>query len=247
MVKESQKWLLLLLICSIVQWGCRTEHDSLVGPSQNEITIDEARTWFETQSSKARVAGQAPSNRMVYWKYAKNEVLPNGTPVVVVPLLYGFNEPIIVGSEATTKQANKPAKLNVAKSDVRIQRKLIIAKEGANQYKSCVMVVYPSEKYRKNNKQVKRENFDGVVQLFDEKEENYLLGLEYKNGKLKRQLTGRNTSGGRMASPCYKGVYETNPPAMQGGGGLAPYQKRAEDNNIPMTGALQITNVILFI
>lgn len=222
----------VVLINLMAQWSCRTNQDSIPQPDTNPISIDQARNWFDTRDAGARIAAQAPANRLVYWKYAKNDRLPNGLPVVVVPLLYGYEEPIMVGKEDYVLRPGKPAKVNRSKADVRIQKKLLIVKDAQGKYRSCVMVVIPSDDYRKKNKTVKRDKFDGAVLIYDENEEHYLLGLHYKNGRLHKMLKPTQSGSGRLAWSCYRGIYQRNPPAQMGGGGTS--QSYAEQYKIPM-------------
>jgi len=188
MTPQLLRIVLILLVSLVTQWSCRTGQDGLVQPDNKFISVDEARDWYEGKNAKARAAAKNLDNRLVYWKYAKNDYLPNGVPVVVVPLLYGYEEPLMIGKDAYTVRPGKAAKVNASKADIRIQKKLMIAKDATGQYKSCVMVVVPSSDYRKRTKRVKRDDFDGTVLIYDENEEYYLLGLTYKNGRLKEVL-----------------------------------------------------------
>ncbi|GAB3552588.1 hypothetical protein [Spirosoma fluminis] len=225
-------WILIILV---TQWSCRTDRETLVRPNQSILSIDEARHWFEGKNAGARTAAHAPDNRLVYWKYAKNDVLPNGTPVVVVPLLYGYEEPVFVSQNdlENRQEKSKSPKLKATKANVRIQKKLMISKDG-EQYRSCVMAIFPSEDYRKKNNRVTKDNFDGTVLIYDESEQYYLLGLKYKNGRLKETLKPKNLSGGRLDQPCYRGIYQQNAPAHVGGSSTPRWVQTAEQNNIPM-------------
>ena len=211
MTPQLLRIVLVLLVSLATQWSCRTSQDALVQPANAPISISEAHDWYEGRNAGARVAAKNLDNRLVYWKYAKNDYLPNGTPVVVVPLLYGYDEPLMVGKDAYMVRPGKLAKINVPKADVRIQKKLMIAKDAGGQYKSCVMVVVPSSDYRKKTKRVKRDDFDGTVLIYDENEEYYLMGLTCKNGRLKQVLKSKSAKGGRLSESCYRGTYQYTP------------------------------------
>ena len=225
---------LLFLVATI--WSCRTTFDNQVQPVQNPVSIAEARTWFENKGANARADAQAPEGRLVYWKYAVNDVLPGGVPVVVVPLLYGFEQPIMVPKDGYTQQVGKSAKLKQQKADLQIQKKLLITKNATGNYQSCVMSVIPSDDYRAKNKSVKKDKFDGLAMIYDETETTYLLGLRYKNGRLKEVLKPSQSSGGRRDGSCYKGVYQNNLPAQViggGGGGRSRSEELGDQYGMP--------------
>lgn len=237
MLRQLLRVMVILLVSVVTQWSCRTEQDTVIYPIEPSISVDEARHWFDGQRAGARAGANEPADRMAYWKYAKNDKLPNGVAVVAVPLLYGYNESFLIGERDYTIRPGKPARAKVTKADTRIQKKLIVARDAGGLYHSCVIVIIPSDDYRKKTKRTRKQDFDGTVLVYDENEQYYLLGLQYSNGRLKETLKPVKASRGRLMGQCYKGIYERHDPngpfRVGGSNNKSRSQSLSEEFDVP--------------
>ncbi|QHV96569.1 hypothetical protein [Spirosoma endbachense] len=167
-------------------YSCRIQEDSSGIPAKSvAITIDEAKSWYETSSTaRARVATKK-QNQLAFWKYAQQGKLANGIDVVSVPLLYNSTAPVSVQSDENfTKKDSLYSLPSFDRAGYQIQQKLLISKDENGNLRSVTITIIPERNEQRKKQAVKKATFSGVVLLMNDAGDNYKIGWRYKIGKL---------------------------------------------------------------
>ncbi|GEM_PF-906817 len=206
-----------MLLFIVLPFSCKQNDDPLPeAPIDTSISIEEAKDWFETtfgttQAANART-GKA-STKKALWDFAKESKFKKGQPLVVVPLDYDNEYPI----NSVFEGNDQPGIPDDWERGHSLIRKLLVFKDKKSKNQAVVMYVVPTQAYKKANpKEVKGENFTGLL-LFKEYDEEVLLeGWRLENGEIVETLgdsAAQTKKNGRIASTCYVvtyGYYDCN-------------------------------------
>jgi hypothetical protein len=186
-----------------------------------DITIEEAKMWMQSQKAGARVAGGSKTTRTEYWSGARKLNYANGSAAVVVPLSYNYENRTVFmdGKPANNKKLNK--------RDFFFESKLFVYKDAKGNMQADVVRFIPEVSTRKGNKKIDGKDFSGYVLAYDQTENTYLGGWYYQKGESKGRvrLNGSTKMARIASSPCDILIYEaadTDRPAKLGTGAPAP-------------------------
>ncbi len=182
-----------------------------------ELTVESAKQWFETQTSKQANGRIAPQKEPM-WAYAKQSTEKNGVSVVTVPVMVdGKNQSfgVLTKEEDREKVAKQMEEKQYRDNGFSTPQKLIMYKDSKGKVQTMLMKIVADFDYFENSlKKSKKEkaknntkDFDGTLLFYNWDETKIIEGLHYENGKLVRVFKPeRITQNGRI-SGCTSWYY----------------------------------------
>ena len=195
--------MVVTLFTALSQWGCQPAQQDAVDPASQDISIQEARGWIDTQKSGARLGADGRKvSRNEYWNDAQKLTFINKRPVVVVPLTFDYEQlSAFIGADADKKKA-KDAEEHV------IQSKLLVYKDDTGKMQADVIDIIPTEDDRSKNKKVKGDSFSGYVLTRTQNGAGLGTGWVYEKGKLTGSFTP-TAKGGRTVTCVNISIVQT--------------------------------------
>ncbi|MFN4144414.1 MAG: hypothetical protein ACK4GN_01230 [Runella sp.] len=209
----------LLFLFFVLLFGCqRSLNDVPLEPSSQEISIEEARSWFEREVLKnnrnLRTQGINVPKKLK-WKEAKESKFRDNNSVIIVPVNYE-TEAFSGIIEDVSQKTKKEAEIIRDRKDYYgtfMQLLIFKDKKGKNSYQLIKFI--PTEEYR--NRSVKGEirinDFSGVLIAMNWDNEDFIEGLSYEGGRIKGRIfltkETKSKSGRLNGDGCQHGIVQT--------------------------------------
>ncbi|TAE24342.1 MAG: hypothetical protein EAZ91_20570 [Cytophagales bacterium] len=187
---------LVVLIACIALNGisCRVQEIEKVESSvSQDITIEEAKTWMQSQKAGARVAVGGSTIRTEYWSEAKKVNYENGLPAIMVPVLYNFQK--------STGMTSKPVNgQKYDKRDYTFETNLVVYKDEKGKLLADVVRMIPLPGSKNSNSKMNGKDFTGYVLAYDQTEKSFMGGWYCEKGKATSKIKLNRSKSARVAS-----------------------------------------------
>ncbi|MCY7359322.1 MAG: hypothetical protein LH609_18080, partial [Rudanella sp.] len=182
-------WMLFVSSCQVY------DSSELIGPVSQEITIEEAKTFINSQKAGARVSrSDSKTIRTEFWNDAQKLSFENGLPVVVVPLSYNFEN-------QTVFQNGRPGKgKRYDKRNYTFESKLLVYKNREGKMMADMVRFIPEADSRKGKRKIAGKDFSGYVLAYDQSGSTYKGGWYYEKGKPQKRVRIDGAKKARLAS-----------------------------------------------